>query len=401
MAKNIFLELELFLDPPIDEVGAMKEHLEKKRIPSWQNNQVSIPGYEILIDRAKKYIATGLPRLEDEGKEARKEKYDELERQAKIIIDLGATEKNVKNLVNDFKKFFREDTIKKLVSSESSSSNQSDVGFVIPDCPASLKCKKPISFGDMLKISVDLDAATDGKSDSLYKLLGVREKDKTADILTEATKKAKEINDITKKDIKANALNRLARKFVLIFKSDTERNKYDVAIKRFCFDGYADKTLKLYAEAWATKNKIKWKQYHACMDEVKILGYTEEEAAWLVYEYCCITKKCPLPKKPKEGAGWGQHEGLRSQLFSLFRDSIEHHQSNPKIKNKLFSVIEQFNAIDDPDDVESTVRQIIEVDLRKFWDSCKNEGSVSIPLFKPAQLANFSRLKDYLRDFTH
>ena len=366
MAKNIFLELELFLDPPIDDVGAMKEHLEKKKIPAWQNSQVSVPGYEIFIDRAKKYIAAGFPLLKEQGTDARNEKFAELERLAKIVINTGAAEKNVKNLVNDFKKFFHEDTIKKIVSPESSSPNQSDDGFVIPDCPASLKCKKPVSFGDMLKISVDLDVATDGKYDSLYKLLGVHEGDKTADILTAATKKSKEINDITKKDIKASALNRLARKFVFIFKSDTERNKYDVAIKRFCFDGYADKTLKLYVEGWTAKNQIKWVQYHACIDEVKILGYTEEEAAWLVYEYCCITKKCPLPKKPKGGAGWGKHEELRSELLSLFKESIEVHRSNAKIKNKLQSVIEQFNEIDNLDSVKDTVKQIIEVELRKF-----------------------------------
>ena len=394
---NIFLELELFLDPPIDDAVAMKEHLEKEKIPFWQNNQASVPGYEIFIDRAKKYIAAGLPRLEDQGKEAYKEKYGELEEQIKIIIDLGVTEKNVKNLKNDFKKFFREDTIKKLISP---SSDQSDDEFVIPDCPASLKCKKPISFGDMLKISDDLDVATDGTCDSLYELLGVHEKDKTADILTEAKKKAKEINDIAKKDIKANALNRLSRKFGHIFKSDTERNKYDVAIKRFSFDGYVNKTLKLYVDSWITKNKTDWKQYHALIDEVKELGYTQEETAWLVYEYFCITKKCPLPKKSK-GGGWGKHEPMRLDLIRVLNEGIDYHRSNPKIKNKLQSVIEQLNEIDDPDSVESIVKQIIDEDLRKFWDSCKSDGSITIPLFKPALLANYPKLRSFLLYFTH
>jgi hypothetical protein len=394
MAKNIFIELDLFLDPPIDDAATMKKHLEKERIPFWRNNQASQPKFEVHIDKAKKYIAAKFPKLKEKGTDARNEQYAELERQAKIIVDTGVTEKRVKNLVNEFQKFFREDTIKKLVSLE----GQSDDEFVIPACPDTLKCDKPVSFADMSKISDALDVATDGKDDSLYKLLGATETEKTADILTKAKKKAKEINDIAKKDIKANALNQLAKKFLQYFKNDEERDKYDTAIKRFPFDNYANKTLRLYADAW--KNKTNWDKYHERIGEVKNLGYTEEESAWLVYAYFCLTKKCPLPKKTKQG-GWRQHEVLRTQLLNLFNESIEVHRSNAKVKNKLQSVIEQFNEIDDPDNVEGTVRQIIEVDLRKFWDSCKSDGSVTIPLFKPALLSNYSRLKDYLQEFTH
>jgi len=410
MAKNIFIELELSLDPPIDCVGAMKEHLEKEKIPDWMKRQNDMAKYKIYVSKARDYILAGCPQLEQQGKEARAEKYGELTRRAKIINDNGVTEKGVRNLVADFKTFFRKETIEKLVPLGSSSTNQSDDEFVIPDAPPkSLQCNKPgdkpVPFPKMCEMFDDLDVATDGKDDSLYKLLKVNERDKTADILTKAKVMDKEIQEFIKAkstDIKADPLNRLSRLCMSFFKDDNERCKYDVAIKRINFDKYADSTLKLYIHGWVEKKKTDWKKYHECIDEVnKKLGYTQEEASLLVYEYFCITRKCPLPEKPKKGAGWGKYEQLRSHLVFLFNDSVEYHKSsNPRIKNKLQAVIDQFNEMTNPDSVESDIKKIIE-DLRNFWDKSKYDGIVSTPLFRPTMLPNlpFPNLRNSLQYF--
>ena len=334
MAKNIFIELELCLDPPITERGAMKEHLEKEKIPDWNKRTNDNPQYKVFVARAKNYIAEGMPQLEQQGQAARDEKYEELTQLAKRINGIGATEKNVKNLVNDFKKFFYPETIKKLVPLGSPSSNRSDDEFVIPDCPASLTCDKPVSFADMGKISYDLDIATDGKCDTLYKLLKVNEREKTSDILIQATAMSKDINNMPKTDIKADSLNRLSAKFMLIFKNDNERNKYDVAVKRFRFDEYATTTLKHYTEGWIAKMKTDWKQYHGCINEVKRLGYSPEEAAWLVYEYFCHpslppTRRCPLPvpeEKPKPGGAFASKKtsgGEKASIDAVLADAVK------------------------------------------------------------------------------
>ena len=106
MAKNIFIELELSLDPPITEPGAMRELLEKVKIPFWNNNQNTNLQYKVFVSKATQYIEEGCPQLEQQGTAARNEKYEELKKQAEIIItEIGVTERNVKNLVNDFKKF--------------------------------------------------------------------------------------------------------------------------------------------------------------------------------------------------------------------------------------------------------------------------------------------------------
>jgi hypothetical protein len=90
----------------------MKEHLEREKIPYWNNNKGSQQKFERFVTRAKQYIADEFPQLEEQGKQARAEKYNELTSQAKIINETGETERGVKNLVSAFKTFSREDTIK-------------------------------------------------------------------------------------------------------------------------------------------------------------------------------------------------------------------------------------------------------------------------------------------------
>jgi len=411
--RNIFIELELSLDPPITEVGAMKEYLEKTFIPFW-NSRCNSHGdtFKTFIANAKKHINGGLPDLQRQAREAYTLKYEELTRRARKIIDIGVTERNVKNLVKDFENFFQEDTIKKLVPVESPSSKQSDDEFIVPVCPDKLKCKtegdKPVSHTEMCKISRDVRVVTDGRHDSLYDLVDANDEEKLEKIhekITVIREKMKSISQSGPDGYKYDALNRLDRQFGSMFKTDAAKTKYDVAIKRFRFDEWADANLKIYVDGWIPKKKTDWNQYHELINEVvKALGYTQEEAAWLVYEYFCLPegKKCPLPEKPKpiKGGIWGeQYEKLRTHLVYLFEESIKYHNSTPRIKSKLQSVIDkQFKERIDPNDVPSTVKKIINEELREFWDSCKYDGIATIPLFKPAMLANFLACYPKLRD---
>lgn len=399
--ENIFTDLNLFLDPPITEVGAMRKHLDSK-IREWMNRYGDGSEYKVFVEIAKSYIDAGLPNLETQGRKAHDEQLEKLRSSAREVIQVGGAgmERNIKNTVSKFKIFFREETIRALFPSESSSSNQSDDEFVIPVCPASLKCRKPVPYADMCKIS---DALKFAGESSLYKLLGVNEREKTEDICKKATVMGKEINDMPKGSAKADALGRLAGFFGLFFKNDEERKNYDVAIKRFPFDKYATEKLTLHVAGWLANKKTKWTEYNACIDEVKGLKYTPEEVAWLVYEYFCITKKCPLPEKPKKGAGWGKYENLRAHLVYLFNDSIKYHElSNPRIKNKLQSVIERLDEITDPDSVESNVTMIIKEDLCGFWTKCKYDGIAPTSLFRPTTLDNFPfpKLSVWLESFT-
>jgi hypothetical protein len=286
---NIFLELELFLDPPITEAGAMEEHLEKVKILDWMKRQNDDMKYKVFVAKARSYIAERLPQLEQQGKAAREEKYEELKKQAETIIGIGVTERFIKNLVNDFKKFFREDTIKKLVPLEISSSNQSDDEFVKLDCPPnSLKCDKPVPYADMVKISCDL---RDVEKKDLYDLLRVKRGTDCEKILEKVQELKEKVRCTPATDYKKDILNHLHQRCGLYFKTPEGKTCYDVALRRFNFEKYAEETLKLYVASWSAKKKTDWKEYHDRIAEVKELTYKPEEAAWLVYEYVCKKKR--------------------------------------------------------------------------------------------------------------
>jgi hypothetical protein len=422
MTKNIYVELELFLDPPIKKVDALEEHLYVAITDVWSKKKITEQQkYELRIakalsygklnkDSANKLVSYQLIEdyrneklLEDQGDAARKAKKAELESEARKIITSGVTELKVKNLVTKFKDYFEKSTIEKLVPLKSSSSNQSEDEFVVPVCPDSLKCGKPVDYKVMVKISNDL--REDGKKD-LYDLLGVSRSNESG-IPQKIKDLEKRVRDTSADNYMKNVLNRLHGYCNTYFTDKSFDKSYDVALKRFRFDEYADTTLKLYVENW--KEKTNWNQYHVFIEEVKKLEYSQGEAAWLVYEYFCLAsdpkRRCPPPEKPKKGAGWGEHEALRAHLDFLFSQSIRYHEesiglggSNPRIKNKLQSVKEQFNADTAPDCVKRTVNKMIK-DLRKFWDECKYAGIVSNPLFEPAALANlpYPEIKNYLQ----
>ena len=44
------------------------------------------------------------------------------------------------------------------------------------------------------------------------------------------------------------------------------------------------------------KNKTNWKDYQEAIKLTKLLGYTQAEADYLVYEYFVIIQKCPVPE---------------------------------------------------------------------------------------------------------
>ena len=401
---NIFLELELFLDPPVTGTGAMKEHLEREKIPEWNGKVNNDPKYKIFAAKARSYIAENCPHLERQGTAARNEKYAELESQAKTIIEVGVTEKRVKNLVSTFKTYFREDTIKKLVPLERSSLNQIEDEFVVPVCPGSLKCDKPVSYADMVKISNNLKEV--GKED-LYDLLGVSQSNES-EIPKKVDDLSKRVRDTPASDYTKDVLNRLHGWCTSLVKDKSFQKSYDVARKRFHFEEHAQRKLKFFVDDWVAKKKTDWKKYHAHIDEVKQLGYSQEESAWLVYEFFCHPslkddRRCPPPEKPKQRTRGSEHVELCDYLISLFTDSLDYHRSsNPRIKNKLQSVIDQINGIDDPDSVENELKRIIHEDLRKFWDSCKYDGIVTMPLFRVTTLARlpFPEFRDALRYFT-
>jgi hypothetical protein len=277
---NIYIEFKLSLDPPTTEAAAIKGLLEDK-ISFWRNNANANAQFKTYRTIAQQFIADGLPGLAEMATTAREEKRRELETKAEGMKEYGVTEASQKKLVNEYKVFFKEETIRRLVPLDSANVTDTDE-FVAPVCPASLQYAGSPSYADMKQISADLRSV---RKTDLYDLLGFR-KDKepaTADVRAKAVEEEKRIHKLPKTIAETDIYVRLAARFMLYFKNDNNRRNYDVALKRFSFDETAENTLTFAADAFLERKKTDYKKYFEIIDKIKQLGYPQEEAEWLVY----------------------------------------------------------------------------------------------------------------------
>jgi hypothetical protein len=289
MLDNIYISLGLSLDPATvitDEVR-LREHLETT-IKQWQNKGDRFKGE---VTKARQYIANGFGNLRQQEKEARESMLSELRKQVNIAKKAGVVEERKKNIINTFSKYFSESTI----LSEFGEAQVADTGFP-PKQPASLaqQCRKPVAYGEMKQIAEELKHV--GMS-TLYELLGLTQ-NATLQILQERAKiKSDEIHKMPKTTYEADVLNRLSAKFIY-FKDVESKASYDFALKRFSFDKLCEDELNIYAQGFVKQQKTDWKLYQEAIRQTKLLGFSQAEADYLVYECFVIVKKCPVPVDP-------------------------------------------------------------------------------------------------------
>jgi hypothetical protein len=115
MSDNIYIELELFLDPPIINPAELENELKNKFIPEWNKKVNASLKFKALTETARKYLQSNLATLglPDLSKTAQEEKLDELIRHiTEYERDGILEEREYKELKTKFSPFFREETIK-------------------------------------------------------------------------------------------------------------------------------------------------------------------------------------------------------------------------------------------------------------------------------------------------
>ena len=297
--KNIYLELELFLDPPITDAGALKSHIEKK-ISDW-NKMVNLgPKYKDRVQSAKKHLAQGLSNLPGQAEAARKEKLQALQSDIKKAGRVGGiNDAKFKKLKSLYRDFFTEETIRGECGEVKgiSTAVQKPV-FTPPKRPDSLVCAKTISFKEMKELTEDLNRV-DGSPNNLYEFLQVPPSANNAELYKKAQEKSAYALKMPKTNVQADAMNRIAGKCINFFKDEQNRKNYDIALKRFLFDSLCEMDLQWNIDK---ENGIPWEIYQESILNTVPQGYTQGEAEWLVYNYYCETNKCPDPipeaKKP-------------------------------------------------------------------------------------------------------
>ncbi|MGL6225183.1 MAG: hypothetical protein ACRC10_00990 [Thermoguttaceae bacterium] len=288
--NNIYIALELFLDPPITDPGALQQDLEA-RISQWNKQINANPKFKSKVTIAKTFLKKGLTNLKTQAETARKEKLKQLQQSIAELRLAGSIDAvGQKFLKGKFKDFFTDTTLQSEVGE--SATEEAAPPFVVPVQPQSLQCSKPISAAEMQHIQTDLMFVEQGHYKNLYDLLGLVAATATEDLLEKAKAEADRIRRITKKDTEADALNRLIGKTLHFFKEDSLRIGYDMALKRTPFEQLCEDKFKLRS----IKKEINWRIYESSIEETIGVGFSQEEAVWLVYEYYCITRQCPAPK---------------------------------------------------------------------------------------------------------
>ena len=298
--SNIYLDLELFLDPATTDTVALKAEINKK-ISNWHKMLNADPRNKNKVSKAKEYLAREFTNLQGQADTARTEKLQSLRNDIKKAGRVGGiNEIKLKKLKSTHRAFFSESTIEKecggTIASDALASK-----FTPPKCPDSLVCPKKISFKEMESLVEDLSLIA-GQPKNLYELLKSSPTDNREGLSARAKDMSGRAIKMPKNNLQADPLNRLSGKCINYFKDDPNRKNYDIALKRFPFDNLCAEEFHWNIDD--KDNPVQWDVYQESIIKTVQLGFTPDEAEWLVYEYYCITNKCPdpIPKVEKNAS---------------------------------------------------------------------------------------------------
>ncbi|MDR3183356.1 MAG: hypothetical protein LBT89_10675 [Planctomycetaceae bacterium] len=281
---NIYLELELFLDPPVTEPAALIVELNRK-IGEWNKLVVSSPRYKVKVAAARQFIKDGLPNAELQGAAARTQKLNELRYAVSQQHLTGKIDERGFTKLKQLFPCFSETTIE----TESGFSPQEN--FQVPKMPPSLDCNRLIPAIEMEAMAQDLATVSNGIYGDLYELLGLSPETKRDELYKKALEANETNRRMSAKTPEVNAKNRLYGKAINFFKDDYNQLDYDAALQRQKFDKLCKTTL----QHRAAKGIITTAIYERSIADICAEGLTQKESQWLVYEYYCVKLKCPPP----------------------------------------------------------------------------------------------------------
>ena len=284
--KNIYLSLELFLDPAVTVPGQLEQELNRK-IAEWNKLTNTSPKYKRFVETAKVCVTDenfNQLWLENQAKIAKNQRLVNLNNDIFVAEEDGVLEQVEYNaIVRKHKKFFREETIRQK--------------FKLKVEPPFQPPQKPYDFSppgdwEMNEMEEDLKAFRDGRYKNLYQLLDLARTTATGDLL-KRTKELQAVNhNKPKGKAEVDAENRLLVKAAKFFANETTRKEYDLALRLRPFD-----ELKEKFELRASKKNVTYDEYVKSIEETRELGFSEAEAQWHVYEFYCLKRKFPPPRR--------------------------------------------------------------------------------------------------------
>ncbi|MCL2348401.1 MAG: hypothetical protein FWC50_09085 [Planctomycetaceae bacterium] len=297
---NLYLELDLFLDPAILDFNALKIELGKK-MTEW-NKLANAPGPEGTKLKHRVQVAEKIRKepkpsnLFAMASKARKKRETEGRKTAAYYEEDGILEqREVDALIKEFGKYFKEPTIKSWFTLEVT---PPFVAPSEPSWPEDVK-KKIVDKSKMGQFAADLKIVLGNENASLYDLLGLPQ---TADLKTiqetcraasdKASKKPKTGPGAAKVDAEIRVLGQAK----MVFGDEISRQGYDIAVKRRPFDMLVDTVF----QKRALKGSVTHDEYVRSIEDARRVGFTPAEAEWHVYDYYCVKHKPPCKPPQKQ-----------------------------------------------------------------------------------------------------
>jgi hypothetical protein len=168
----------------------------------------------------------------------------------------------------------------------------------------------------MDEIDNDLAIAGGGEFKNLYDLLGFQSQNRDTLRIDAILEKVKELEAENhrnpNKTAEVDARGRLLGKARKFFESKMSRQEYDLALKLRPFDKltgekFENRTIKKY---------VTYEDYSKSIDETREIGFTLKEAEWYVYDFYCVKRKFPPPRRIVKSNRW--------QCPSCFQLNDEH-----------------------------------------------------------------------------
>lgn len=299
-SENIYLVLDLFLDPPVTDFKKLKIEIQKK-VNQWNRNPTNFP-HQLQV--ANEFLELASPpgpyegggKLESQADEARMTREQQGKDKAASYEDDGRLESfEVAEHIKEFERFFREETIRSWFTLEIDEGGE--FVFVVPkkiDYPKA----KITDLGTMRRIDNDLKIILAREGATLYNLLHIVG---STDRSTIEERARIEYQDASKdpnkgRDAKTDARIRVLGEAMKIFKDDESRSGYDIAVSHRPFQQLVETRFKgRCLKQWLTVG-----EYQSSVKEVYEAGLERDEAEWLVYNYYCNTRGCPHPKRTDE-----------------------------------------------------------------------------------------------------
>ena len=290
MSENIYLVLELFLDPALTDAALLEQDISR-RIGDWNKKIVANPKFKAMVEKAHLFKQLGLATLDlkSAAQQAIVIQTKKLHDAIKIVDEDGViTELEFRELVQRFP-CFKESTIRKYLPRQVSADAGAARAPTAPPVPAGVKEIPPHEMEEMALRLADVE---NGRYHTLYELLGLTPASTTETLLKTARAAAEKNRRAAKKTAEVDAKSFLLGKALVCFKEESARKAYDMALRRRPFDELCATRFDLRA----LDKSVTPDAYRLSIKETREKGFTQQEAEWLVYDFYCNRKKCQLPK---------------------------------------------------------------------------------------------------------